>query len=222
MADPGLIDVHAEMREQVRTLKKGVQRRYVVDFKIQDLIVDTRPGPLGDEFAGVIRDLLQQQWRDVRKPVTPETLERRQRYRRHPQGRSYTKRYTGGRIGETPPTPSVRYGTDSGRTVDNLFLRPRRKGTGESVVTVNTPANRFKEDLFGSHTGFQEYLGEMRRLVPLLGGQVDSRTSSEIRGALSELQRGLISNNQARYRQLLAKRRAAIVRLFRAGAGAFL
>lgn len=221
MAEPGLIDVHAEMREQVRTLKRGVQRRYVVDFQIQDLIVDTRPGPLGDEFAGVIRDLLQEQWRAIRKTVSPATLERRERYRKRPQGRSYTKRYAGGRIGETPPTTSIRYGTDSGRTVDNLFLRPRRRSSGESVVTVNTPANRFKVDLFGSAAQFQEYLGEMRRQVPLLRGQVDATTSREIRGALTELQRGLISNNQARYRQLLAKRRQAIVKLFRAGAGAF-
>jgi hypothetical protein len=210
------------MREQVRTLKKGVQRRYVVDFQIEDLIVDTRPGPLNDEFANVIREIVVQQWKAIRKPVAPATLERRERAKRDGKSRSYKKRYDGGRIGPTPPTPSIRYALDSGRTVDNLFLRPRRRSSGESVVTVNTPANRFKEDLFGNDAAFQGYLAELRSQIPLLRGQVDAATSREIRGALEELKKGLASANEARYRQLLAKRRAAIIKLFRTGAGAFL
>jgi len=227
VADPGLIDVHAEMREQTRTLKRGVQKRYVVDFQIGDLIVDTRPGPIGDEFAGVIRDLIQKQWKAVTKPAAPETVARRERARRSQQGKAYKKRYTGGRTGHTPPTASVRYGIDSGRTVDGIFLRPRRKSNDQSVVTLNTPANRFKEDGYFDarpvdRAQFQAYLGEMRRLVPLLGGRVDAQTSAEISGALRELQDGLVSVNRARYQALIAKRRAAIVKLFRAGAGAFL
>jgi len=220
-----VINVNAGFREQVRELKKGTQKRYVIDFEIEDLIVDTRPGPIGDEFANVIKEIIVQEWKAgsvKHDAVRSSTLLRRQQYRRDRNSKSYKKRYSGGRIGETPPGTSVRYGIDSGRLVDNLFLRPRRRSSGESVVTLNTPANRFKEVLFGDPHQFQEFLKELQSMVPLLGGRVDATTSREIKAALKELNDGLVSNNEAKYRALLAKRRAAIVKIFRTAAGAFL
>ena len=211
------------MREQVRTLKRGVQRRYVVDFQIGDFLVDTNPGAIGMEFASSVLEIVQAQWRDIRKPARDETLARRERSRRSSAGKSYKSRYTGGRIGHTPPTTSIRYGIDSGRTVDHLTLRPRRRNRDESVITLNTPANRFKESQWpGSASQMTEYLGEMRKLVPLLGGKADARTQIALSRALTKHMRDLYSVNEARFRQLLRERNRRAFQVARAAARAFL
>lgn len=215
MAKGAVIDVHAGLRKQVRQLKKGPQTRYTIDFSIQDLLVDTGSGPLAAEFGALFKDLVQKQWKSSKKLAKASTIQRRERARRNPNTRSYRKRYAGGRIGETPPTGSVRYAVDSARFVDNIVLRPRKRSDGESVITMNVPANRLRPEEFSSQAAFDEFYRKLTEIVPILGGKVTADQSTIIRQALDDFTKGMISNNEAKFRSLLAKRRKAILNIFK-------
>lgn len=202
-----------------------------VDFEADGLVFNGSSKELAAQLALGVRDIVQQQIKHTGVQAAPATIAKRERARKN-AGKSvgtkrsrtrdwYRWRYSGGRVGETPPLVGrTELFMDSGRMADNLALNPRVTSTGESVVTMNVPANRLNRDSFAHSYQFADMIRKMKLYVPMLGGgALSGKSATEFQGLIKEISGGAISLEGARTSALLARRRAAAFRALKALGG---
>lgn len=225
MAEEGpLINVNAAWRQVERTSKrtgKVSRKNYKVDFQIQDLIVDTDARALNSEFSELVKEVVKQEMQGISEVASLATRQRRQRAERDRQSGWYRKRYSGGRTGETVPNQSVRLFNDSNRMSNNLTLRARINSAGQSVITMNVPANRLDPRTFGSAGAFNEMQRKLRSLVPILDSKTTPVSNRFLEKGMRDLLEGLVASGKARHEALLRKRRRQFLAAARAAGGFF-
>lgn len=188
------IDINAAFRLDAK--RKKSSGNYRVDFESDALLVNMDAKELNSVFSAGLLQILQKQISDVTETVSPATLQRRQRHRANPGTRSYHRRYAGGRIGDLPPSTSVRKFNDSGRMARHPVVNVRRRTSGQSAAVVNWPANRFDPKTGGN---IDNIISDAQRLIPLLRG--DIRQTREVGDLIRTLSEGSIAISEAQLRE---------------------
>jgi len=222
----GVIDINGAWKTEQRRSKKGVlagKAKTRVDVDVDPLIVDFAEKASLTTMAGVVRDLIKAQMRGITKTVSLETQARRQRAERErTKGtKSYRRRYTGGKTGETPPDPnSVKWGIDSGRFVNGVVATARFNSGGRATATVNVTANRLEPIQFGI-ADFARFRDELRHLVPALDGKLETTAQGRamIRQALATIARDATASSAEAYRRKVRARNRLILDILRNATG---
>jgi hypothetical protein len=176
--DVMVINLPPNVRRRTRVSKGGkVSRRYMLEIETEPVFHFFDAKAIGRGAAEVIAEKAGQNLRRHRRMVSKTTQKLRQWAERvywsgQPASakRWVDRRYSGGRIGETPPDgQSTAYGVDSGRLADGLSAR--YSGKGENARwTINVPANRLNQDTWrGDDASFQQWMQAFSKAVDLSG-----------------------------------------------------
>lgn len=201
-----IIDLNSEwVRIERDTKRKGlVKKNYRVDVKADNMLVNPDARDANREFGAALQEVIVKQVSNVRATASRATVERRQRYYRDRNSRSYRRHYAGGRIGELEPD---RAGTtllqDSGR-LQYTTVRPRRNSSGESVATINFPANRLHPDYVGD---FDRVMATVQAHVPILDERTTATTDKDIIAAADKITAGALATSWASMDRKLAEKR---------------
>lgn len=129
----------------------------------------------------------------------------------------------GGRIGETPPTTSVRLFNDSGRLRNHLVLRPRKSSRGSAVLTLNVPGNRFdprpESGWSGGTAAMEAMYQRLVALAPSVGGKLTGASARKVNRATQDVLSGMVATNERKLARLRANRNRALLSLARALGG---
>jgi hypothetical protein len=243
-----VVDINAAFRLQRKTLKTGEVKsyQYRVDFKADPLYVHLDANAANGILADTLREIVKREIKEVVAPAAHATIARRRRYEAEARGatrtekprtrkdgstvttkrtsgtsRSYMTRYAGGRIGEVPPSGSVRLFNDSGRLADNLVLKVRTRSSGESVITLDCAGNRFDPRTFGGGEPalIANVIQRIQQYVPSLGGKLTGRTAVEYDRMLREVAQLVVAAGEAQRRALEVRLRQLQMKVLRSIAG---
>lgn len=247
----GIIDVNGAWQTLQRRSKKtgrlAGKAKTTINVKADPLLIDPNARNAVALYAAVCSDEVGRQINAINRRVAPETLERRQRYRRDGKSRSYARRYAntsirgksgftadftrfdtarggrGGRgVGHLPPVVSDRWGKDSGR-LTHVSVRVRERSDGTAAATINVPANRLDPLLFGDHAGmtFSQFRDILRQEAPILAGNLtaDPQTAAKIRDVLVRVAESAVATSEREMQRLIRARRQAIADLLSTATG---
>lgn len=230
-----VLNDYAERR--VRTTSNGTKSRVTLSIKAEPILHDLSETNLGAGPAAAIQAAIIKQIQNITEVAKPATILRRQSARQLlatgvaadnkaaaktktaktwiaqgfkgaiGEGHATVARYTGGRLGELPPTGSVRLFNDSGRLAKSILVR---QNTQEENWTINVAANRLDESTF-TPAAFMRMLQRLRAHVPVLANPLDNEDVQKaiVQGigdvAIKAIEKG--ENLQAE----IAKRRLAAI-----------
>jgi len=199
------------------------QTKTRIDITSDHLAVDTRAKEINAEFGMALLDSARLQWNEMSRKVaiSDDTKERRKQALADGKSGWYKRRYGGGKR-HTPPLAEepTRYGIDSGKLRDGLSIRFRHSASRDrSVGSVNVSARRFDRSSWGP-TGYEEWTGNVKQHVSILAGDLDKATldpkvRARLQGMMKQVSQAMITKSEAQLQRLLAKRRRALLRLFR-------
>ena len=188
-----------------RTSTSGRQRTTIV-CRSEPLVHNLDPKQLGAGPAVAIAEHLRQRVLGIVARASEATLERRRRAAAAPNLPSNAARYSGGRIGATPPNQSDRLFNDSGRLAKSIVARA---ASGDSYV-VNVAANRLDPRSFTA-SAFAAMLELLKRYVPEIADPRMLMDSIPVRKAIKDGMRQMIQKQTARIDELRSARAKAIV-----------
>src|SRR3990167_2825752 len=174
MATQDVIVINEGFQERRRTTSAGTKSRYTLTVTAEPIIHDFSEEKLGEGPAMAIRDAITKQIKAITEVVKLSTLKRREQSkdalaRGVP---SAVARYSGGRTGAKAPSGSVRFGNDSGRLAEGIFVR---QNTAEKNWTIKVPANRLDPSTFKVYGDFLAMVERLRAHVPVLANPFGDR-----------------------------------------------
>lgn len=219
----------ARWKQVARTNAKGkvTRKNMRVDFTIPDLVVNTDARAANMEFGEIIAKMVQEELRTNSVPVSDSTEIRRAVYgRQDTSTRSYRRRYTGGRIGETPPAARDgrvlnRFALDSGRLIDSIIVRPRNTSRQQPVATMNVAANRLDPKYWGNVGSFRYFIERLRIASPILAGNFRGKARAVLDKAVEDLADAAVEQKRQKMLARLRRRNREILRVIRAAGGFF-
>lgn len=203
----------SKITRRTRISKAGKKSsRISIDIEATPVVHSFDEAKAGKGVAEAIVELLREQIEAISVNAKPETVARRNRYVANHSTANGQKRYSGGRIGNTPPVHGTKLFGDSGRLAKGLYLRFVRSA---NEFTTNVPANRLR--------GPTEHLAKrLAQLLPALRNPrsiiTDSRVSEAIGKTLEDMISVARSQRDVKRQQL----RAAQGSVLRGVVGAFL
>lgn len=176
---------------RTRTSSSGkTSSRYTLEVRADPITIDLDPVRLGQPVADAIADAFREGVEAIEAPAAKVTIEKReQAAKAYAAGARWaTQRYSGGRIGPTPPKNpvSTRLFNDSGRFAKSLFARGGK--TGEWVISW--AANRFSGHAADQVPG---WIHRLRSLVPILGDMAELGRHPKVLAAVKEAVAGIVS-----------------------------
>lgn len=193
-----------------KTSASGRQRTTIV-CKSEPLVHNLDPKQLGAGPALAIAEHLRQRVLGIVARASEATLDRRKRAAAAPQLPSNAARYSGGRIGATPPNQSDRLFNDSGRLAKSIVAR----ATGGDSYTINVAGNRLDSRTF-TPSAFASMLQLLSRFIPEVGNSALWADVLPLRKAIKDGQAQMIRKLDARIDELRDARARAIVAAGRA------
>lgn len=169
--DPLNVGSARERRGRMRKNGTRAKSRFTVEIRSEPLLHDFDELALGHRPAEAIAETLREKIRGITATVADSTFEWRQRVSREwaagKISQSIRKRYTGGRLKETPPPTGPRNAlfNFSGRLAKGIFARENKT---DRAWTVNAPANRLDPSTFRNPAQFSAMLAKLQELVPEL------------------------------------------------------
>jgi len=198
------INLPPDVRRRTRISKGGkVQRRYTLEIETEPVFHNLDEASMGRGAAEVLAERIGANLLGAVKQVATSTV----RFRKAALARigrgstdsgagkgawgaALRKRYSGGRIGHTPPLPPhTQYGVDSGRLARGLFARLNVTGRGgeRAAWHINVPANRLnREQWGGDRSAFDAWMGEFRRLADVAGAMESPEMTNALYGSLRD------------------------------------
>jgi hypothetical protein len=173
------------LERRTRTLASGkTADRYTVTLDSKPLSLDFDTKTLGAPVAQAITDHLRQRLSEIGATASPATLKARKAEQvAFEKGKPWAvKRFSGGKIGPTPPNQSTRIGFDSGRLANGLVANP----TKDNNWVINVPANRLNAASLGSDAAVMRVLDRLRQFVPEFGSASALTTVLSVRRAIKE------------------------------------
>lgn len=201
-----------------KSVSKSGKAKAIVNFTVSNpLILNLDASAIVAEFANEVLEDFKRQLRDIPEQASPQTIARRERRVRQwntgERTPPLTRRFTGGKTGETPPLVSPRLLFESGRLANGLTLRARTRSTGEAVLTMNVPANRFTTRDFGTEAQLEQYVFDrLRKHVSYFRG-ASSETNATLDRATRRAQLFLVSTSVSDSLQKTAQALRAIQQL---------
>jgi len=217
------INLPPDVRRRTRISKGGkVQRSYTLEIETEPVFHNLDEASMGRGAAEVLAERIGANLLGAAKQAAASTVRFRKaalaRLTRGSTdasagtgawGRALKKRYSGGRIGYTPPEPPhTQYGVDSGRLARGLFARLNITGRGgeRAAWHINVPANRLnREQWGGDKSAFDAWMVEFRRLADVAGAMASPQMQGELyeglRNAIGTLQATIWRKRRAKLRQ---------------------
>ena len=146
-------NLHATFSKSTHHAADKPRGKVVVNWKADPVHINLNEKAIAADLAHEAMMGIAEEIKAIPDRASPETVARRERALKQWTSGKMTsalkKRYSGGRIGPMPPRVTDALLNDSGRLIRGLTLNPRRSASGEAVITLNVPANRFKAETFG-------------------------------------------------------------------------
>jgi len=189
-----------------KSVRKGRAVKVKIEVHADDCIADLNDRKLNQTWGDFILDVAKLQFVRHRRTVSQETVDRRRRAADDGESGWYKKRYMGGRIGHVPPLAAAdrtalgvyKWGMDSGRLINGMVSRTRRRSTGGTAAVFQVPANRLEPRSFGDMTEFRRFMRDLKDAMPILRGEVTGAEAAEYKRRSDQLMAGVISNNERR------------------------
>lgn len=156
----------ASLERRDRVTSAGPSARYTVTMESEPILHDWDNLEKAPKVAEAIRALLASKIRGLTAKASTDTVLRRDRYANEftAGGAAARQRYSGGRIGDMPPSrTSEALFNDSGRFAAGLLVR---RNAEERGFTINVAANRLDPKTFGG--GEPAIVALWQRLVSLV------------------------------------------------------
>lgn len=137
VADSDIVIVNQPLK---RRESKSGKVSYRVEMKSEPLVFNLDPKVLGETVSNAIAAELRAQVQGITAQAAPATLKARERERKaYAAGKPWAlKRFTGGKMGDTPPTNSTRVFNNSGRFAQSIAAGAASGGRW----IINFAANR--------------------------------------------------------------------------------
>ena len=159
------------------TLKRQATKT-TIEFKAEEIAFDFDPETLGSGPAKAILAMIEDDYSRITKTISANTAKQRKaQARAFAAGKDWAKkRWSGGRIGDTPPDAQSRtWGVNSWRMRHGWFTRLQSKHRGKSGDNtgtprwfINMPKNRGNTRDFRSTSAFRAFFKELKIQVPAL------------------------------------------------------
>jgi hypothetical protein len=205
-----VIAINVGFSERRRTTGSGTKSRYTFEIDAEPILHNLSQEKLGDGPAHAIARAITAQIKNITEVASLPTRQKRERAKRAlAAGADWAvKRYSGGRTGTKPPSGSVRFGNDSGRLAEGIFVRQNPE---EKNWTVNVPANRLDPSTFGSYPAFLAWVARLRAHVPVLANPLGV---AEVKEAIRDSVDVLIQVEKDRTGALRTQRNQALAQVF--------
>ena len=154
------------------TLKRQATKT-TIEFKAEEIAFDFDPTTLGSGPAKAILAMIEDDYSRITKTISANTAKQRKaQARAFAAGKDWAvKRFSGGRIGDTPPDAQSRtWGVNSWRMRHGWFtrLQAAHKKNGPPRWFINMPKNRGNTRDFRSTSAFRAFFKELKVQVPAL------------------------------------------------------
>jgi hypothetical protein len=205
LCDPAVLS--GKSRLSGRTTKTGGVK-YHVTVESEPLIHTFDPKALGAPVANAMMEKLKEKTRGITAGVSLRTLEyRKEAARAFAKGARWAQqRYSGGRIGATPPNQSGRAFNDSGRYADSIAL-----GYAEDAWRINVAANRLDPRTTSGELGVRRIWNRLTQLVPEWGEPMRLFNDRDVQAGLKQSIEQMIVKAEKTREQLTAARAKAKV-----------
>lgn len=188
-------NLYATFSESVKRDKTGNVKssKVKVDWKADDLFINLDERAISAAMIKAAAEGIREDFKSM-PSAKPATLERRERRLRAWTNGNISatdlKRFNGGQTGLTPPKASTKLFNESGRLANGLAFRARKNSKGESVITLNVPANRFTTKSFGSSGQLEaNVFAQLKQHHPWFkSGGLRGQTNDKLNAALNKAQ----------------------------------
>lgn len=197
---------------QKRTSKTG-RDRYTVTVSGDSIVINTNEKALGKPVAEAMGELLKERIRSIAAQAAPATIAaRKAAAKAFAEGKAWAlKRYSGGRIGSTPPNQSDRLFNDSGRLERSVAVGATKDG-----YVINVAANRFDPSTLGGEGALQQIFAKLREYVPELADPSKWFNAESVRKAVKDTLGEMVLRARDKRAELIRQRMAARIQVAKA------
>lgn len=137
MADDDLIVIHPTLKRKVSS---GGTVKFAMEVRSEALVINLDTKAMGDVVSQAIATELRERVEGITQDAAPATIKARESERKaYAAGKPWAvKRFSGGKMGATPPTTSTKAFNNSGRFAKSIVAGAAKGG----VWIVNWAANR--------------------------------------------------------------------------------